>query len=322
MSSHYNQIAFALEILKLLAEKSRKREDLGNLLSESLEQHGKPSGDVLQKLTRTIRQLRDCGFEIKSAPHHPYELVESNFPVILSTEQRQALKMAADFLDGMGFSAQASQINRIGQLTQADQPHNVKVDFSPPVDYGENKLEVIIRQLQERFKQQCRYTIRYRNSQGNEGTWDLDRSELRLHDGSLYLFAFAPDASSRHITKRPNVEQNYLFRVDNILSVGAASNSSWVFTFPTLKIRYRLSGPLANYKPRRSHEQVLHRDIQNKFVDILTEEDYPFWFRQRILRYGANARVLEPNLLVSELENEFKQAYLNYCQDPSEQTDC
>lgn len=322
MSSPYNQIAFTLEILKLLAEQPRKREELGNLLSEFLEQHGKPAGDVAQKLTRTIRQLRDCGFEIKSAPHHPYELVESNFPVLLSTEQRQALKMAADFLDGMGFSAQASQINRIGQLTQADQPDDVKVDFSPPVDYGENKLEVIIRQLQERFRQQCRYTIRYRNSYGGGGTWDLDRSELRLHDGTLYLFAFVPDAPVSYPQKRCNAEQNRIFRIDRILSVGAASNISWVFTFPTLKIRYRLSGPLANYKPRRSHEQVLHRDTQNKFVDILTEEDYPFWFRQRILRYGANARVLEPDWLASELENEFKQGYLNYCQNPSEQTDC
>jgi predicted DNA-binding transcriptional regulator YafY len=308
----YNQIAFALEILKLLAEQPRKREDLANLLSEFLEQHGKPSGDVLQKLTRTIRQLRDCGFEIKSAPHHPYELLESNFPVILSIEQRQALARAAYFLDSMGFSAQASQIVRLGKLTPADQPDDVKVDFSPPVDYSDNKLEGIIHQLQERFRQQCRYTIRYQNSYKNEGTWDLDRSELRLHDGSLYLFAFVPDAPFPYTQKRCNVEQNYLFRVDRILSVGAASNISWVFTFPTLKIRYRLSGPLANYKPRRSQEQVLHRDTDAKFVDILTEEDYLFWFRQRILRYGANARVLEPDWLASELEQEFKQAYLNY----------
>lgn len=318
MSSPYNQIAFALEILKRLAEQPRKREDLGNLLSEFLEHHGKPSGDVLQKLSRTIRQLRDCGFEIESAPHHPYKLVESSFPVILSTEQRQALAMAADFLDGMGFSAQASQIIRIGNLTQTDRLNDVKVDFSPPVDYGENKLEVIIRQLQERFKQQCRYTIRYRNSQNNEATWDLDRSELRLHDGSLYLFAFVPHPSSDSVKTRSNAERNFLFRLDRILSVGAASKISWVFTFPTIKIRYRLSGPLAYYKPRRSHEQVLYRDPQGKFVDILTEEDYPFWFRQRILRYGMNARVIEPDWLASELENEFNQAYQNYCKPLSE----
>lgn len=317
----YNQIAFALEILKLLAEKPRKREELANLLSEFLEQHGKPSGDVAQKLTRTIRQLRDCGFEIKSAPHHPYELLESNFPVLLSTEQRQALKMAADFLDGMGFSAQASQIIRIGQLSQADQSHNVKVDFSPPVDYSENKLEVIINQLQERFKQGCRYTIRYQNFKGEERTWDLDRSELRLHDGSLYLFAFVPDAPFPNIKKRSNVEQNYLFRVDRIISVGAASNISWFTTFPTLEIDYRLSGYLASYKPRRSQERVKDRDPQGKFVDISTKEDYLFWFRQRILRYGANAKILKPDWLASELENEFKQAYLNYSQNSSEQTE-
>ncbi len=210
MSSQYNQIAFALEILKLLAEQPRKRQDLADILSEFLEQHGKPPGDVLQKLTRTISQLRDCSFNIKSAPHHPYELMDSNFPLILSPEQRQALAMAAYFLDSMGFSVQASQIIRIGKLTQAEQPDDVKVDFSPPVDYTQNNLNLIIHQLQERFKQQCRYTIRYRNAYGNEQTWDLDRSELRLHDGTLYLFAFAPDAPSRHISKRPNAEQNYL----------------------------------------------------------------------------------------------------------------
>jgi predicted DNA-binding transcriptional regulator YafY len=67
---------------------------------------------------------------------------------------------------------------------------------------------------------------------------------------------------------------------------------------------------------------VLHRDTESKFVDILAEEDCPFWFRQRILRYGANARVIEPDWLASELENEFKQAYLNYYQNLSKQTDC
>lgn len=308
----YNQIAFALEILKLLAEQPRKREDLGNLLSVFLEQHGKPSGDILQKLTRTIRQLRECGFEIKSAPHHPYELVESNFPLLLSTQQRQALTTAAYFLDSMGFSDQASQIIRLGKLTQADQPDNVKVDFSPPVDYGNNKLEVIISKLQERFQKKCRYTIRYRSSQGSERTWDLDRSELRLHDGSLYLFAFVPDFYFPNMPKKSNTEKNFLFRVDNILSVGASSNVSWVFTFPTVKIHYRLSGALASYKPRRNQEQVLYRDPQGKYVDIVTEEDYPFWFRQRILRYGSNARVIKPDWLAHELEDIFKKALENY----------
>jgi hypothetical protein len=88
-----------------------------------------------------IAKLRACGFEIRSAPNRPYELVESSFPVILSTEQRQALALAAYFLSDMGFSAQASQIIRIGKLTEADLPTDVKVNFSPPVDYSEDKLE-------------------------------------------------------------------------------------------------------------------------------------------------------------------------------------
>jgi len=74
---HYNQIAFALEILKLLAEKPRRRDELTDLLSVFMEEHSKSCDDIPQKLTRTIRKLRECGIEIKSALHRPYLLHKS-----------------------------------------------------------------------------------------------------------------------------------------------------------------------------------------------------------------------------------------------------
>ncbi|UBF30156.1 WYL domain-containing protein (plasmid) [Kovacikia minuta CCNUW1] len=308
-----NQFGFALEIVKLLAEKPRRREDLATLLSAFLEKNEKSAEDILQKLTRTIAKLRACGFEIRSAPNCPYELVESSFPVILSTEQRQALALAAYFLSDMGFSAQASQIIRIGKLTEGDLPKDVKVNFSPPVDYSEDKLEETVRKLQERFRQQCRYTIRYRSSQGNEQNWDCDRSELRLHNGVLYLVAFIPDFSPRYIEKRPNVEQNLAFRVDRILSVRAASTTSWsLFSFPTLEIYYRMSGALGTYQPRRANERELLRDTQANFVEVATHEDYLFWFRQRILQYGANVRILQPEWFAQQIAQELEQASTSY----------
>uniref|UniRef100_B8HXC2 WCX domain-containing protein n=1 Tax=Cyanothece sp. (strain PCC 7425 / ATCC 29141) TaxID=395961 RepID=B8HXC2_CYAP4 len=311
--NNYNQLAFALEILKLLAEKPRKREEIATLVSDFLEQHEKSAEDILQKLTRTIRRLRECGFEIRSAPNRPYELVESSFPVILTREQRQALALSAYFLSDMGFSAQASQITRIGKLTEADLPTDVKVNFSPPVDYSEDRLEETVRSLQERLQQQCRYTIRYRSSKGNEQNWDCDRSELRLHNGVLYLFAFIPDFSPRLIEKRPNVEQNFAFRVDRILTVRAASTTPWsLFHFPTLEIRYRMSGALGTYQPRRAHERESRRDEDGNWVEIITQEDYLFWFRQRILQYGSNAQILEPKWLVQQIAQELQQASAVY----------
>ncbi len=308
-----NQLAFGFEILRLLAEKPYRRDDLAALLSAFLEQKEKSSEDILQKLTRTIAKLRACGFDIRSAPNRPYELVESSFPVILSTEQRQALALAAYFLSDMGFSAQASQISRIGKLTEVDLPTDVKVNFSPPVDYSEDKLEETVRKLQERFRQQCRYTIRYRSSQGNEQNWDCDRSELRLHNGVLYLFAFIPDFSPRYIEQRPNVEQNLAFRVDRILSVRAASTTPWsLFHFPTLEIRYRMSGALGTYQPRRANEQELLRDTDANWVEIATQEDYLFWFRQRMLQYGAGVQILEPEWLAQQLAQELQRARAVY----------
>lgn len=309
----YNQVAFALEILRLLAEKPYKREELATRLSDFLEQHEKSADDILQKLTRTIRRLRDCGFEIRSAPNRPYELVESSFPVILTREQRQALALAAYFLSDMGFSTQASQITRIGKLTEADLPADVKVNFSPPVDYSEDRLEETVRTLQQRFRQQCRYTIRYRSSRGNEQNWDCDRSELRLHNGVLYLFAFIPDFSPRLIEKRPNVEQNFAFRVDRILSVRAASATPWsVFHFPTLEICYRMGGALGTYQPRRANERELRRDGDKNWVEIITQEDYLFWFRQRVLQYGASVQILEPEWLAQQITQELEQARAFY----------
>ncbi|MGB3649866.1 MAG: WYL domain-containing protein [Rivularia sp. (in: cyanobacteria)] len=302
----YNQIAFAFLILQLLAEKPRKRDELSELLSNILEKQGKSDGDTLQKLTRTIRKLRDCGIEIKSAPHHPYELVESNFPVILSTEQRQALAIAAYFLADMGFSKEASQIKRIGNITELDIPGFIKADFSPPVDYSEDKLDDIVRELQKRFVEQRRYTIRYQSKPGQGRIWDIDRSELRLHNGSLYLFAFIPDWRSWRFDYWRNIDQNHIFRLDRITNVGAASDTHWTSSdFPTLKVRYRMSGALCNYQPRRKDEVIICQNSEEKYCEIEATIDYWFWFRQRILKYGANAEILSPQKLVDDIDREY-----------------
>lgn len=305
-----NQLGFALEVLKLLAEKPRKKAELENLLSD----RGFYSGDLSQKITRVLGKLRDCGFEIEGVPNRPYKLTESIFPVILSAEQRQALAMAADLLADLGFSAPASQIYRIGNFSKKPQSHSLSVDFHPPADYSESNLDEILHQLQERFQQKRRFVVWYRNNKGQETTWDLDKSELRLHNGTLYLFALAPDFRSYRIQTRPNVEQNCTLRVDRITRVGAASQTPWTYSrFPTLDVIYRLTGALASYKPRRPHESIISPEGITDYVDILTQEDCIFWFHQRMLQYGANARVLDPLWVAQQVRDVLKKAHGNYC---------
>lgn len=300
-----NQIAFALEILKLLAEEPLKKADLSIALSD----RGFAAEDLSQKITRTIAKLRDCGFEIRSAPNRPYELSNSDFPVILSEEQREALAMAAYFLSDMGFSTQASQILRISNLNKTRLPRTVKVNFSPPIDYSEEQVKNVVQKLEERFCQRRRYTIRYRSARGNEQNWDCDRSELRLHNGILYLFAYTPDFSCRN----HNVERNQAFRVDRISSIYPASQIPWgILHFPTISIKYRMSGALGNYQPRRANEQELLRDSQKNVVEIETLEDYLFWFQQRILQYGENVQVLEPEWIAQKIKRRIQQAAINY----------
>ncbi len=78
----YSQIAFALKIIKLLAEKPRKRTELADEMGQFLARYGKEDGDTLQKVTRTISKLKNCGFKIESAPNKPYQLLESSFPLL------------------------------------------------------------------------------------------------------------------------------------------------------------------------------------------------------------------------------------------------
>ncbi|MFH7241350.1 MAG: helix-turn-helix transcriptional regulator [Spirulina sp.] len=278
-------------------------------MTDFLDEHGQSSDDIDQKVSRAIRKLRDCGFKINSAPNRPYELVESCFPVLLSPKQRESIALAAYILSDMGFSAQASDLLNLGKLRAPVEPSQVKVAFSPPVDYGEAKLEETVKQLQDRFQQRCRYVIRYRSSAGNARNWDCDLSELRFHNGLLYLFAHVPDFSPRYSDKRPSIEQNQILRVDRILKVYPASTTPWSrLYFPTEKIRYRMSGPLASYQPRRANEVELHRDSDGQFVDIETTEDHWFWFRQRILQYGSNVRILEPEWMADQIQEEYKRA--------------
>ncbi len=306
----YNQVAFALQIIKLLAEKPRKRAELADEMGQFLARYGKENGDALQKVTTTISKLKNCGFEIDSAPSKPYKLLESSFPVLLSSQQKQALCTAAYILSDMGFSAEAGQIARTVNIDDMEQIPNLKVNFSSPVDYAETKIQETVKQLQARIDKKCRYSIRYRSSQGNEHNWDINRSELRMHNGVLYLFAYLPNWNYRNHW----VEKNQPLRVDRILRVFPPSESQWIATtFAILPITYRLSKGMSNYKPRRDREQIANKDSNDKWVDIETKEDCLFWFRQRIMQYGSNAKILNPAWFVKDIAEEFQKAHQDYC---------
>lgn len=117
-------------------------------------------------------------------------------------------------------------------------------------------------------------------------------------------------------TSKPDLmlSRTLQFRIDRIVRVGAASNTLWIYSqFPTLDILYRLTRALGNYKPRRPHESEQAQADNTDFVDILTREDCLLWFRQRMLQYGASARVLDPPWLAQDICNELKKAYTSYC---------
>ena len=157
-TSPWNQIGFALEILRLLTQKSQKKSELMLLLGE----RGFADGDLGQKITRTITKLRSCGFEIKSAPNQPYKLVTSDFPVIITEEQRQALAMACVLLASLGFSAEPGHIYRIANWENRIS-HKLTTDFHPPTNYSEDKIQEVVQDLQNRIGKKRRFVVWYRS---------------------------------------------------------------------------------------------------------------------------------------------------------------
>lgn len=313
----YHQIALALEILKELAQQPLTRNQLVDVVSAFQEKQGKVPGDTQQQVTRLIRKLRESGIDIKSAPHHPYKLVHSTFPVILSPEQRASLALAVKFLDGLGFPVEANHLLSIGHLYHQESVSGLKADFSPPVDYSDQTISEKISLLRERCEEGCRFCIDYESRQGNREMWDLDKSELRYHQGSLYLFSFVPTLPYTFHSQAPfprqPVDHNILFRVDRILNIPSISQTRWFMPeFPTLEITYQLTGKLSDYQSRRSQEIELERNQTEKFVKILTREDCIFWFMQRILQYGESAQVLEPVWLAKRMRKRLQAAYQNY----------
>lgn len=305
MSVKFNQLTFAIAILEKLAEKPYTPKVLGLELAEFLTEHGESTDDILRRISRAIKKLRDSGFEIRSAPNRPYELIKSNFPLILTPAQRDALVLAARALADMGFSSEASELLPLSGFDDRSIPDQPRFSFSPPVDYSEERLATQVETLLTRFQQQHQYTIRYRSSNGQLSTWNLDRSELRLHNGVLYLLAHVPSLSVKH----HDVERNRLFRVDRIQHINAPSGVAWSrLWIPSLSLVYKMSGPLGTYQPRRANETVLDRDSANpsKWVKIQTKETYLFWFRQRLLQYGKNVKLLSPEWFVRQIASELK----------------
>lgn len=73
-----------------------------------------------------------------------------------------------------------------------------------------------------------------------------------------------------------------------------------------------MSGALGTYQPRRANERERLRDLEANFVEIVTQEDYLFWFRQRILQYGSSVQMLEPEWLAQQIAQELQRARAVY----------
>uniref|UniRef100_A0A0C1NC72 WCX domain-containing protein n=1 Tax=Tolypothrix bouteillei VB521301 TaxID=1479485 RepID=A0A0C1NC72_9CYAN len=74
-------------------------------------------------------------------------------------------------------------------------------------------------------------------------------------------------------------------------------------------MRYRTSGQLANYKPRRKDEVIVCSDPEGKFRDIEATIDYWFWFRQRLLKYGESVQIISPQKLADEIKKEYQKIW-------------
>jgi predicted DNA-binding transcriptional regulator YafY len=300
-----------LLLLRYLSESSHSMSQLGDRLEADMGH--KPDRVTIQN---DLTRLRDWGFPL-AVEAKKRVLTAPVFPVRLSEETLDALRIAFKLLDDTGLISSVAALREIVKIIPQSQrkllERTTGVNLAPQVmidlaDHHQNinKLEQAIRGCQEiEF---------YYVSRGKETPvfYHLEPMHLDWKEGRLYLLGY-------------QVKQNYemSFRIDRIVRDVKVLPFVFARKLPrTYPISFRIWGKMVfNYQKRFEHEDEPISDPCDRHPDALlikAETTSYFWAKQRLLRYLPYVEIISPDSLVQEFKEialEMSQLYLKENQD-------
>ncbi len=248
------------------------------------------------RISKDVRSLEDLGISVSRAGHR-YVVADNEFPVMVSSDEAEALLLAHQVLLKSGLPEEQqllSVIHRIPEAIRAavgaSEAGVGEIDF-PPASVDTHPFVEQMAGLRKAIRSGRMFRITYesqRARRGREGSRvrRIDRAEL-IFVGTVYLNAWEvlPDGSY----------QPRVFRLDRIMTVEPLATPVSKVYPPMFEYVYRLSATMAGMVSRPPGAVVTPLDDGR--VEVRARAKTDLLAQMHVLRYGADAEVLAPESL-------------------------
>lgn len=256
---------------------------------------------------RDITHLAELGIVIeKSRTRPPIYTLHGGTPIFSADDLRMLALMRESF--GENHPQRPAIHSLLGKLTAglnkaelaefaASQPG--RAPLQPAIDY--TPYAPIIARLEQARSQREIIRFAYTNSHGQRSTPEAEPYEIEYYERHFYLVAY-------HLDTRKALD----YRVDRISDIRTLRtlppHLSRTQTRETIHFRYQLAAPLAHgeISQRFENQRIVER-LPNGNVIVEAEGRSDFFIIQMLLRYRANAELLEPAWLREKMAAEVRK---------------
>lgn len=280
-----------LEILKFLVKQDASQKELEEKLYELGKKDYAP-----ETLQRYINTLKFVGLEIsKSQKTGCYHLENTPFTINPDSDELETLCNLENFVYSLNnhklskeFDEFFRHLSRFLPSSKLKEYFEIKLK-NPKPDFDHKQLEEKINIFEGYCAQEQKIEIEYEEENGNTDLFKVVPKEILYEQNSIFLFCYITEKA---INKK--------FLLQNIVShkqlPTKAGNTNFLNT-AVFECRGRLA---KNYKLKPS-ERIINSTGKSIIISN-SLEDRDVLIR-RILKYGENAKILQPKNLVDEIIN-------------------
>lgn len=297
-------------ILKLLLTGPMYRSDVLEQLQALVPPDEADSGLSEASISADIKALRKMGIGFRplgpddKQTKQAYALDMSYLDLFADAEEAAALQTAVSLFDDLHLP-EATHLRSLFERI----PSSVRDDLEDP--YTDRLLRTgnkaydpeVLSALLEGIKTGRMMRITYRPLNRSPKQYLIDRAYLTWMDGFLYLHAHCPEADAPTLWHK-----NREFRLDRFCKVNSASAVEVLATptsfaeMPTFEFQIWLSPAMASGFERVPNRLRVLDEAPDGSRLVAIKETIPLRAARKILSYGGQARVLEPDFVVAEVQ--------------------
>ena len=248
------------------------------------------------RISKDVRYLEDLGIEVTRSGHK-YVIARNEFPVLVSREESEALLLAHQVLLKAGLPEEEKLRSLLDRIPTAirtaageDSEGLGAIDFPPALIDSRPFVDRIDR-LRRAIRSGHMFTITYESQRARRGGESsrlrkIDRAEL-VFIGTIYLNGWEVMGDGEF--------QARTFRLDRITDIKPLASVISKPSPPKFEYVYRLSAAMAEMASRPPGATTIR--LPDGRLEIRTTAKTELLARMNVLRYGADAEVVEPESL-------------------------